>query len=1165
MRMRRLLVQSLRFYWRSHVAVGLGVATAVSVLAGALLVGDSVRGSLRDLVLGRLGRADLVVASSTFFGEPLGAAIQEELAAVAPLIVTPGFVTAQQSGRRLGGVRVYGVDDRFWGFHGVAGTSGPADREAFLSPALARELGVGQGDAILVRVQRPTDIPLESLFGRKDDLGRTLRLTVRTVQPATAMGEFSLEPGQGDVRAVFAPLARVQQELDAPGRVNTLLVASRPGASDNVELLTRAVRAHTDIEDLGWRVTPLSRGDGFSVGSDSGVLDDTHAAAAVAAGAGLTQQPMFTYLANTLRVGDREVPYSLVTAIDLAPPGNGAEVRTDAPVAVPTGASGALGRIAASTSAEPLPPITLTEWTATQLRARVGDTLAMDYFLWEEPGRLATRTTEFAVTAIVPVSTGDREMAPTLPGISDAATLNAWNPPFPVDLRRVRPVDEAYWAEYRTTPKAFVPLAVGQRLWRSTYGAVTSIRMAPVAAGGDDARAFLERLRAGVDPLALGLAVRDVRAEGLLASRGATDFGEYFLYFSAFLVVSALLLAVLFFKLGVEQRAREVGLLRALGFGPSRVRRLFTAEGAAIAVAGSVVGAGGALVYAWLVIAALRSWWFDAVGTTALTLHVAPASLAIGVAGGIVAAIVCIGWTLRSLAHVTERGLLTGHVSLEEPGRPGARGWPARACAAALTVIALGLLFGASTGRVDAAGGFFGAGAALLVAALLAARLWLASGPRRANGFDGWQPVLRLGMRSASYRPGRSLLAIAVIASATFIIVSVDGFRRGTALADAGRQSGVGGYSLIVETVLPVAHDPNSREGRDALNLFSLGDAGASAGAEGTAGVRIEPFRLRPGDDASCLNLYQPRNPRILAPRDSFLDEGRFAFQGSLAETEADRANPWRLLMRVEPDGAIPVIADANSMTYVLHHALGEEMVLTVAGRPVRLRFVAALQDSVFQGELLMGQANFARLFPEVEGTRVFLVETVAPDDAKRGAQGGVQPVAASGAESRLKTPDELTALFEDAWVDLGGDATPTSARLAQFHRVENTYLSTFQTLGGLGLLLGTIGLATVLLRNVLERRKELALLGAVGYRVTHVRQMIVAENALLLAAGLAIGALCAALAIAPAVAARGGTLPVSGGGVLLLLAVFATGLLSSAVALRVATRTSLLAALRSE
>ena len=143
-------------------------------------------------------------------------------------------------------------------------------------------------------------------------------------------------------------------------------------------------------------------------------------------------------------------------------------------------------------------------------------------------------------------------------------------------------MDEEYWRDYRTTPKAFIPLEVGQALWRSRYGALTSIRVASGRTSASPRPGALCRaaLRAVLDPVAAGLAVRDVRAEGLAASRGATDFGEYFTYFSFFLVVSAMLLAALFFKLGVEQRGREVGLLRAVGFTTPAVRRLFLARSA---------------------------------------------------------------------------------------------------------------------------------------------------------------------------------------------------------------------------------------------------------------------------------------------------------------------------------------------------------------------------------------------------------------------------------------------------------------------------------------------------------------------------------------------------------------------------------------------------------
>ncbi len=109
------------------------------------------------------------------------------------------------------------------------------------------------------------------------------------------------------------------------------------------------------------------------------------------------------------------------------------------------------------------------------------------------------------------------------------------------------------------------------------------------------------------------------------------------------------------------------------------------------------------------------------------------------------------------------------------------------------------------------------------------------------------------------------------------------------------------------------------------------------------------------------------------------------------------------------------------------------------------------------------------------------------------------------------------------------------------------------------------MGLAAVLLRNVIERRRELALLGAVGYRPAHFLVMVIAENALLLGGGLLAGAVCALLAIAPAAAERGSRLPLTTGGALLLFALLVTGLLSSALAAKAITRAPLLASLRSE
>ena len=1058
MRTSTLLARNLTWYWRTNLAVLLGVSTAVGVLGGALLVGDSVRSSLRDLVLERLGHADFVISRNGFFREELASVF----GSACPMIAIDGVVAHEPSGRRALGIQVYGVDERFWKFQAEPGEP-PRNQQTLLSAALERELGVKAGDTILIRVQKPSAIPLESLHGRKEDVGKTIRFTATKA----AFREFSLRPQQGDVRAVLVPLARLQRHLDQQGKVNTILLANGRAGSGPIE---RTLKDRYTLEDLGLRLRTLEKQRCLSLETDSTLISDDLAgtAAATAKSLGLGTEPVLTYLANSIRVGGREIPYSVVTALDSPP--------------APAEASG----------------ITLNQWAARELRAKPGDAVSLDYYVWKSDGRLHTDSAQFRLAEVVPLkgTAADREFAPKYPGITESESLHDWDPPFPLDLSRVRPIDDQYWKQYRTTPKAFVPLARGQQLWGTRFGRLTSIRIFPPS------EAYGNALRAALDPAKMGLTVFAVKARGLEAARGATDFGEYFIYFSFFLMVSALLLTGLFFKLGVEQRMREIGVLRALGFSIPQLRAIFLLEGAALAAPGAVVGMGAALAYGGFIMLGLRTWWIDAVGTRLLSLHASIASLAMGAAAGMVTGLGSIAWTLRGLQPVTPRGLLAGVERRKSERRALLIGMIA-------AVMAVALLAAALARKLDQTAGFFGAGTLLLIAALCFESTWLNS---RSLAPVGGQ--ITLGLRSATYRPGRSILCIALIASATFLIVSLDAFRR------EGASMGTGGFPLMAESVLPLIHDPNTAIGRDALNIPPL------------EGVKFVPFRLRPGDDASCLNLYQPRNPRILAPPAAFLRSAQFQFQDSVART----ANPWLLLESEPGDPVIPAIADANSMTYALHLKLGEELVLD----QTRFRIVAALQDSLFQGELLISEKNFLRLFPDVEGYRFFLLN--------------VPPARAY----------ELTGVLEAALADYGFEIQPTEARLAGFHKVENTYLSTFRSLGALGLVLGTVGLGAILLRNVLERRRELALLRAVGYLPQHLATMVLAENVLLLLLGLTTGTVCALLAIAPAVSLRGGHLPVVSLS-LLLVAVLVAGIAASLAATAAALRSPLLKALRAE
>jgi len=1111
----QLLRRNLLHFWRTNLAVVAGVATSVAVLSGALLVGESVRDSLRNLLLVRLGATEYVVAADRFFREDLAGELASaggsgDAVEACPIIFVQGVVVHEPTGRRASDVNVYGIDGRFWRFHGAAGHDLSDGRTALVGAGLADSLGVRAGDGLLLRIDTNRGIPRESVFGRREDVGRTVRLTSGGVLPAGQLGEFSLQPGQGKVLSLFVPLQRLQQVLGQSARANAVLLASRSRPVGMGEIRA-ALKTRFTLQDVGVRIRPLPSANGVAVESARVLIEGALATAAFGAAAdlGLAASGIYSYLANVIRARGREIPYSVIAAADLG-------------LAVLSGGGSAGGEDPALNS------IWLTEWTWKDLGVSLGDTVEVDYYHWQEEGSLVTRTARFRLAGRAAIGRDvDATFAPQFPGITEARSISAWDPPFPLDLRRIRPSDEDFWNRYRATPKAVISLAAGQQLWSTRFGQLTAVRVTGAAVDK-----LAEALRERIDPEEAGFTVTAVKQRGLEASRGSTDFGQYFVYFSFFLIVSAILLSALFFRLGVEQRVREIGTLLAVGFPMRDVQRIFLLEGAVLSLGGGLLGVVGAIAYGGVMMAGLRTWWIGAVGTRQLALHVSLPDLGLGAGTGVLVSLTVIAWTLRGLRANSPRALVAGVLEASTVRRQRRR--VLGATAAVSFVLAVLLLAGSAVGALSDVAAFFSAGGLLLTSMLCVTAVYLRRDHPHPLSGHGWRAIVRLGARNAAHRPGRSLLCVALVASATFVIVSVEAFRKDPQHEELGPGSGTGGYPLLAQSSLPIVFDPNSAAGREALGI-------PPSEVPELAQVRFVPFRERPGDDASCVNLYAPQEPRVLGASHAFVAAGRFSFHASLAATPEERRNPWLLLESIPTDGAIPAIGDANTLQYSLHRAIGDELTVRGSdGAAVRLRLVGALRNSMLQGELVVADANFLRAFPGVEGYRFFLLDVPAASAASL-----VEPL-----QARLS--------------DWGFAVERSRERLAAYHRVENTYLSTFQALGALGLVLGTIGLAAVLLRNVLERRKELALLRAVGYRQPTLGLIIVSENILLMIIGLGCGTISALVAIVPAIAARGGAFPL-GMIALLLATVLVAGVLSSLLAVAAAFRSPLLGALRSE
>ncbi len=1160
-----LIRRSLCFHARAHLGVVLGAAVGSAALIGALIVGDSVRESLRGQALQRLGHHAFALApSDRFFTQPLAEKMQLNAA-----LLLPATMARQDVSARANQVNVLGVQSNFWNL--PAPVTLPRG-SVLLNEALAAQLAARPGDEVLLRIHKPSALSRDVPITPQSDASVALRLKVHGVLPASELGNFSLRSGQTPPMNAFVNPAELQSSAGLEGRANLLLAGSftntprkvafpvrvffktvlrehvSPGLAAKIELYrTAELPAAQALSGLGhslqqsWRLTdaefdfhPLPASDTFELTSrrifiepavdnhisekDSDLIKGDHLKRSLRPPP--TTVPLLTYLANRLSVGTNGAPYSMVTAAGA--PYTPKDLRDD--------------------------EVIINQWLADDLRAKPGDELALTYFLPDSASQLAEATNRFRIRAIAPMTLphADRTLMPNFPGLSKAESTHDWDAGFPL-VHKIRDQDEKYWKDHRGTPKAFVTLRAGQTMWGNRFGNLTAIRF-PVPAGASTS-VFATNMEAAISqylqPATLGYRFEPVREQALAAATQGQDFGGLFIGFSFFLIGAALILMGLLFQFGIEQRAAEIGTLLALGWEPRRVRRLFLLEGMALALVGGALGAVGGIFYARALLHGLTTVWRDAVGTAALTYHATTPTLLIGFASAVIVSALTIWLVLRKLGRRPARELLTGEAQSPRVKARSRGRLVALAAGAATTGLVGWAVWAKETANPEI---FFSAGALCLIATLGAAAWWLGRLQGLGSGAGGTPAPLTLrslGLRGTARRRTRSLATIALLACGSFLIASIGINRLDANLHAEQRSSGTGGFALIGESTLPIMKDLNTREGREALGLDD----------KILQGVSFVPFRVRNGDDASCLNLNRAQTPRMLGVKSEPLHKRfTFAMKPNLAATGVtNKGDYWAALdwngfavsgSVVSPsiiDPTVHAIGDAASIQWALHKKIGDSLEFTdERGQKFNTLLVGGLANSILQGSLIVDEAEFLKKFPGESGYRMFLID--CPSNAL----------------------PKVSAELSRALQDFGFEVTPAARRLAQFNAVQNTYLNTFQLLGGLGLLLGSAGLGVVVLRNVLERRGELALLLAVGFERGALQRLVLAEHAALLVLGLGAGLVSAVVSVLPTVLSPTAVFPL-GSLALTLGAVFVTGLLATWLATRWALRGNLLEGLRNE
>lgn len=1045
------ILKSLIHNLKANLLVALGVAVSTMVLTGSLVIGDSVRYSLEQTAYYRMGNmTHLVAVTERYFRQDMAADMEASREGIkaAPVLLLEGVAVAGGGQQRVNKVQVAGVDERFEAIAGTGIYSGLSENEIIISRNLAERLNAAEGDNILVRIKKASLIPMNAPFVAAEETSVSLRAEIKKIVDEDEFGRFSIKTSQTAPYNLFISLDRLNRLMEFSGKANHVLVATQLPAEEVREVINTCLTP----EDAGLKVkhtgvtgeTEISTSRVFMEPPVAKMLEQLPAA-----------KPLITYFVNGIEVKHE---------IQKIPGGDEKDTEGEESGIIPYSFVSSLGgnRLADD-------EIILNEWAASDLGVKEGDTIVLRYLEIGPLRQLTNRSAEFVLKEIVPLNAvwADSTLMPWLPGLSDAGHCREWDAGVPIDLDAIRDKDEAWWVEWKGTPKAFISLNKATQLWENRFGTYTAVRY---PAGEFDEAVFQDVFSQSVDAGDLGMVVESIREQGILAARSGTDFSGLFIGLSFFILVAAVILTALLFGLNLENRSAEVGTLSALGFKEVQVRSMFMLEVFVVALLGAIAGIVFSVFYTSGVFRVLNTLWFDIVRTNVLLIKINPGTLAAGLAASTAVSLAAVYISLlrfqkRKTAELQKR---TG--SVLKKGQRLTLDLLMWLLLIAPFILLLMQLTGDRSHRPML---FFISGGLLLAGMLLAMRKLLVTAEEHKSGKIRLQ---RLSQLNLSRNRGRSLTIVVLFALGTFLVIST-GSNKADLFANAEKKtSGTGGFLFFAETTMPVLYDINDSTKR---------------AEEGIAGnFRAVQFRRVEGDDASCLNLNRIEQPAILGVDPEELS-GRFSFAGSMKEV--DSGNLWPALDETFEDGSIPAIADQTVIQWGLGKKVGDELLYqNERGDTLRLKLIAGTAPSVFQGYVIISNTHFLKNYPSSSGSHIFLIE------GEPGEAGQIS--------------EEVNSVFRD----YGWEMESAPRRLAEFYSVTNTYLSIFLALGALGMILGTIGLAVILARTVLERRHEIALMQAVGFSRRQLFGYLVNEYVLLLAAGVLTGFATAVVATLP-------------------------------------------------
>ena len=613
------IIKSFLHYFKANLLVALGVAISTMVLTGSLIIGDSVRHSLKQATFYRLGETThLVSVRERYFRQEMANEIELDNSVIkaSPVLLLEGMAVSDGGQQRANKVQIVGVANDFHEISKTTILSQLQNNEIAISKNLAERLGVSEGADILVRIKKASLIPMNAPFVSADETSVALRASIKKIVSKDELGRFNLKNSQTAPYNIFVSIDRLNRLMEFEGKANQILISTNL----ETELVLQSVKNSLTPADAGLSVKSIETTGEIEVSTERVFLEEKVSET-------LSKLPeadlILTYFVNGIEKHEaRSTKHE-----DIQAPASGIKHPVSSiqhPASIPYSFVSSINKPQLSSN-----EIILNQWAADDLQAKPGDLIILQYFEIGPLRQLLEKESEFILKEIIPMNNdlADETRVPHLPGLSDAGHCREWEAGVPIDLDAIRDKDEKYWDDYKGTPKAFVSTGKALEMWSNRFGNYTAARFPEESFNIEKYNTIFAQ---NIQPADLGMVVEPIREQGIQAAENGTDFSGLFIGLSFFLLVAAIVLTALLFRFNLENRTTQIGLLSAIGFQDKQVRGFYLTEGLVVSLFGGLLGLIVSVFYTRLIFRVLNSLWYEIVRTNVLEIQILPLTLILG-------------------------------------------------------------------------------------------------------------------------------------------------------------------------------------------------------------------------------------------------------------------------------------------------------------------------------------------------------------------------------------------------------------------------------------------------------------------------------------------------------------------------------------------------------